>query len=157
MPHWKVDIASLHLAVETVQRYRRMKGWEVAAELGVPASTLTRLQQGQRLDVDAFASVVAWLNADPSRFIRRSDGSPPDLSDRVFVERTDVRIACSWAIEALGELPEEQQPSHEVRASIVGALQRLAEEVGLAGEDDSLGTFSCDQQVIHMHPRSVSE
>jgi transcriptional regulator with XRE-family HTH domain len=43
------------------ERSERGITWkEVAAQTGVSASTLTRLGQGRRPDVDSFARLVAW-------------------------------------------------------------------------------------------------
>lgn len=42
---------------------------EVAAEADVPASTLTRLKQGKKPDVDAFARLVFWLQLPADQFL----------------------------------------------------------------------------------------
>jgi transcriptional regulator with XRE-family HTH domain len=43
------------------ERTQRGLNWkDVAAQTGVSASTLTRLGQGRRPDVDSFARLVAW-------------------------------------------------------------------------------------------------
>jgi hypothetical protein len=134
VPHWKVDIQSLYLAVETVQRYRRMSARDAAQEMGVPASTLTRLKDGNGLGLDAFASIVSWLKADPVRFIVRTDGAGVPVDKKILVCQRDVVIAWSWAREALSGLPEHLQPPNELRETISQALQRLGEEIGNAPE-----------------------
>lgn len=48
-------------------RQARKKTWrQVASESGIAASTLTRMAQGKRPDVDSLAALAAWsgLNAD---------------------------------------------------------------------------------------------
>lgn len=144
MPHWKVDIHRLQLALETVQHYRRISARAMAREIGVSASTLTRvLKDGNRPDVDAFASIIAWLRADPMQFIVRSDGSEPEDDGRVLVGRHDALIAWSWAREALAALPEHLLPPKESRGNVIVALQRLQEEVGsLPGGEEYPGGAS---------------
>lgn len=85
---------------ETLDGERRSRGlnWkEVAAEAGVSQSTLTRLGQGRRPDVDSFARLVAWGGFTADQFVtapklEQSDGfltnlptylrSDPNLDDR---------------------------------------------------------------------------
>ena len=57
---------------ETVDGERRTRGlnWkEVAEKAGVSQSTLTRLGQGRRPDVDSFARLVAWGGFNADRFL----------------------------------------------------------------------------------------
>lgn len=130
MPRWKVDIPTLQLALEVVQRYRKTSAREVADEIGVPPSTLTRLKDGHKLDVDAFASVLEWLNMSHKRFVQRADGVPAGADDEmVTVSRRDVLMAWSWAREALASLAEGRIPEGS-RNKIEESLQRLIEEVG---------------------------
>jgi hypothetical protein len=158
MPHWKVDIMLLQLAVESVQRYRRITAREAAGEIGIPASTLTRLKDGGRPDVDAFISIVTWLHADPLRFAQRADGTPLEDDDRVLVFRRDVLLAQSWAREALRALPERQLPPPQERTAITAALQRLRDEVGIdIGREYRTIRPVGDQELAHeAHPAPQS-
>lgn len=57
---------------ETVDGERRSRGlnWkELAAEARVSQSTLTRLGQGKRPDVDSFARLVAWGGFPADQFV----------------------------------------------------------------------------------------
>jgi hypothetical protein len=57
---------------ETVDGERRTRGlnWkEVAAQARVSQSTLTRLGQGKRPDVDSFARLVAWGGFAADQFV----------------------------------------------------------------------------------------
>ena len=42
----------------------------VAEESGVSATTLTRISQGKRQDVDSLAALSAWSGLDVDRFVR---------------------------------------------------------------------------------------
>lgn len=55
------------------QRQAQRKNWkEVAAEAGVSASTLTRMAQGRRPDVDGLAALAAWSGLNTDEFVRRA-------------------------------------------------------------------------------------
>lgn len=52
------------------ERLSRGLNWKaVASEAGVSQSTLTRLGQGKRPDVDSFARLVAWGDFDADQFV----------------------------------------------------------------------------------------
>ena len=52
------------------ERSQRGLTWkDVAAQTGVSASTLTRLGQGRRPDVDSFARLVAWGGFTADQFV----------------------------------------------------------------------------------------
>lgn len=53
---------------------------EVAAQADVSASTLTRLQQNRRPDVDTFAALVGWLRVSADEFLTAPEGKNADLS-----------------------------------------------------------------------------
>lgn len=62
---------------ETLDGERRTRGlaWkEVAAKAKVSPSTLTRLGQGRRPDVDSFARLVAWGGFDADQFVTSPKG-----------------------------------------------------------------------------------
>jgi transcriptional regulator with XRE-family HTH domain len=46
---------------------------DVAAEAKVSASTLTRMAQGKRPDVDGLAALLAWSGLRADDFIRKTD------------------------------------------------------------------------------------
>jgi transcriptional regulator with XRE-family HTH domain len=62
----RFDSQSFYDALDAVRQARRLNWKLVASESGVSASTLTRMAQGKRPDVDGLAALAAWsgLNAD---------------------------------------------------------------------------------------------
>lgn len=64
-----VDVVGLHAALDAAREGRGWSWRQLARELGLSASTMSRLANGQKPDVDAFAAMVAWLQADANRFI----------------------------------------------------------------------------------------
>ena len=51
---------------------------QVAAESGVSASTLTRMAQGKRPDVDGLAALVAWSGLEADAYVRSADEERPE-------------------------------------------------------------------------------
>ena len=52
-------------------RETRGKTWkEVAAESGVSASTLTRMAQGKRPDIDGLAALAKWSGLDLNEYVK---------------------------------------------------------------------------------------
>lgn len=63
--------ASAFFSALDAQRIARKLNWkEVAAESGVSASTLTRMGQGRRPDVESLAALVSWSGLAVNDFIR---------------------------------------------------------------------------------------
>ena len=81
-----VDVRGLHAALDGA---RKSAGWswrQLARELDLSPSTMSRLANGYKPDVDAFAVMVSWLRVDPQKFMlsdddrRRRESEPqPDL------------------------------------------------------------------------------
>ena len=67
----RFDVSALHAALDSERRSRRLAWKDVAAESGVSASTLTRLSQGRRPDVDSLAALTTWLGMSADHFMRR--------------------------------------------------------------------------------------
>jgi len=63
------DAARFFSALDA-ERRSRAKNWkELAAEAGVSASTLTRMGQGRRPDVDSLAALSHWSGLNLAEFI----------------------------------------------------------------------------------------
>jgi transcriptional regulator with XRE-family HTH domain len=66
--------ASAFFSALDAQRIAKNLNWkQVAAKSGVSASTLTRMAQGKRPDVDSLAALIAWSGLDMDEFIRDND------------------------------------------------------------------------------------
>jgi transcriptional regulator with XRE-family HTH domain len=69
----QIDLPALFSALDT-KREAEGKSWrEVAEEIGVAPSTLTRLSQGSRPDGDTFVTLTRWLGLSAERFIEGDD------------------------------------------------------------------------------------
>ena len=63
------DAASFYAALDSVRAARKVSWRELADQAGVSASTLTRLAQGKRPDVDGLAALCAWSGLRADDFI----------------------------------------------------------------------------------------
>ena len=67
------DADAFYAALDGVRSSRKLNWKQVAAESGVSASTLTRMAQGRRPDVDGLAALVAWSGLDADNYLRSTD------------------------------------------------------------------------------------
>ena len=72
----RFDGDAFYAALDAERRSRRHTWKRVADEAGVSASTLTRMAQGRRPDVDSLAALVAWSGLSADRFLRGEQESP---------------------------------------------------------------------------------
>jgi transcriptional regulator with XRE-family HTH domain len=78
MANVHVDVTVLHGALDAA-RIREDISWrELARKIGVSASTMSRLAQGQNPDVNAFAKMVRWLRIPADNFIVDGEGAADD-------------------------------------------------------------------------------
>lgn len=66
----RFDARALWTAIDEQRRARELTWAQVAREVGVAASTLTRLREGGRLEVDGMIAMVSWLDVPVERFVR---------------------------------------------------------------------------------------
>ena len=71
------DGDALYGALDAERRARNLTWKQVAVESGVSASTLTRMAQGRRPDLDSLAALSAWSGLRTDDFIR-SEGEQPE-------------------------------------------------------------------------------
>ena len=92
-------------ALDASRRARRLNWKQVAGESGVSASTLTRMAQGKRPDVDGLAALAAWSGLATDGFVRSEAGrpDPEPLAQISTYLRSDKNLSPE-AIEALDEL-----------------------------------------------------
>jgi transcriptional regulator with XRE-family HTH domain len=67
------DGDAFYAALDGVRQSRRLNWKQVSAESGVSASTLTRMAQGKRPDVDGLAALLAWSGLDVDDYVRSVD------------------------------------------------------------------------------------
>ena len=60
---------AFYSALDSARQARDLNWKEVAAQSGVSASTLSRMAQGKRPDVDSLAALVRWSGLSADRFV----------------------------------------------------------------------------------------
>lgn len=104
----ELNVQALYSALDSERKDRGITWKDVAAEVGVNASTLTRMAQGKRPDVDGLASLLEWLNMDVKQFIisdrsRAVDGRQSTVATVSAALRSDSSLSSSSA-KALEEV-----------------------------------------------------
>ncbi len=67
--HGYFDNEGFYIALDRTRQYRNITWKDVAAQSGISASTLTRMAQGKRPDVDGLAALTSWANLKINDFI----------------------------------------------------------------------------------------
>lgn len=63
-----VDVKALHAALEAARLEKDLSGRQLAKEIGVSASTISRMANGLKPDVMAFAAMTTWLRMPAEAF-----------------------------------------------------------------------------------------
>ena len=67
------DGQGFYQAIDAERSSRKINWKQVAEESGVSASTLTRIAQGKKPDVDSLSALIAWSGLDSDNFIRSAN------------------------------------------------------------------------------------
>ncbi len=89
------DAEAFYAALDAARQARDSTWKTVANSSGVSASTLTRIAQGARPDVDSLAALAAWADLDANAFVRRkaaAPGAPPHLAMISTYLKTDPQL-----------------------------------------------------------------
>lgn len=101
------DVAALHAAIDSQRRTRQLSWKEVAAESGVSASTLTRLSQGRRPDVNSLSALTSWLGIAADQFMRKQEinrfgsASPLALISSIIYNDPNLNRESATALEEM--------------------------------------------------------
>ena len=86
------DTAGFYAALDSQRTAKRMTWKDVAAESGISASTLTRMSQGRRPDVDGLACLLAWSGLDATDFLKTKPNQPEPLAQITAYLRADRNL-----------------------------------------------------------------
>lgn len=100
------DNASFVAALDTVRVAKGMTWRKVGDASGVSPSTLTRMRQGRRPDVDSFAALLSWSGLNSEDFIvgMRSHSNRPAMVEVVAIIRSDPSLSADDALTLEGLL-----------------------------------------------------
>jgi len=76
---------------------------QVAEQAGVSASTLTRIAQGKRPDIDGFFALAAWSGIDPNDLVGEKSGVDPVGAATATLFKADPNLSADER-EALKKL-----------------------------------------------------
>ena len=71
------DLDGFHAALNAQRAAKGLTWKDVADQSGVSASTLTRMSQGRRPDVDGLALLLAWSGLDALQFVPAANEPEP--------------------------------------------------------------------------------
>lgn len=99
------DSTGFYEAIDAVRLARQLNWKQVAGSTGVSASTLTRMAQGKRPDVDGLAALSAWSGVRADSFVRSESEvpAPQPLAEITTYLRSDKNLTPE-AAAALEEL-----------------------------------------------------
>lgn len=106
------DTAGFFSALDGVRQARRLNWKQVAGESGVSASTLTRMAQGKRPDVDGLAALCAWSGLDADDFVRSHEDERPEPEPLAMIS-TYLRGDRNLSPEAATALEEVIKVTYE--------------------------------------------
>ena len=101
----RFDAEAFYFALDAARLARKLTWKRVATESGVSASTLTRIAQGRRPDVDSLAALASWSGLNAGDFVR-SDVEPRRAEPLAMIStylRSDPQLTPE-AATALDEL-----------------------------------------------------
>jgi len=122
------DASAFYEALDGQRQGRRLNWKQVAAESGVSASTLTRMAQGKRPDVDGLAALASWSGLTVDDYVRSDDTRPdPESLAKISTYLRSDRNLSPEAATALDEMVKSayerlraRNSLHDVRAGVQG-------------------------------------
>jgi transcriptional regulator with XRE-family HTH domain len=102
----KFDGEAFFAAIDAVRLGRKLTWKKVAEQAEVPASTLTRMSQGRRPDVDSLSALCRWSGLSSDDFMQMGSGKRPKaepLAEITAHLRADPNLSkeAAKALEAL--------------------------------------------------------
>src|SRR3954470_8675909 len=91
----KFDTEAFYDALDAQRQARRLNWKQVAAESGVSASSLTRMAQGKRPDLDGLAALSAWSGLNTDEYVRSTESrrEPESLAKITTYLRSDKNLS----------------------------------------------------------------
>jgi transcriptional regulator with XRE-family HTH domain len=105
------DADGFYQALDAQRAARKLTWKQVAAESGVSASTLTRMAQGRRPDVDGLAALASWSGLNADDFVRSED--KPEQPEPLAMISTFLRADPNLSPEGATALDELIKATYE--------------------------------------------
>lgn len=91
---------SFFAALDAHRQARRLTWRKVAKEAGISQSTLTRMSQGKRPDVETFGRLCRWAGLDADNFFQAGDHESPREAEPLAMVSTYLRTDPNLTAEA---------------------------------------------------------
>ena len=103
------DLAGFYAALDAQRTAKGLNWKQVSKQSRVSASTLTRMSQGRRPDIDGLALLLAWSGLDASNFLPGAN-SPEPLAQITAHLRADrnLKPESAEALEAIIKVAYER-------------------------------------------------
>lgn len=112
-----LDVHALVGALDAKRKERGLSWRGLAQTTGVSASSLTRMQQGKRPDVDTFSALMKWLQLPAEQFLEGDESQEQDAG---------AFAVASTLLRGKRELSPKAQ---DALTSLVQAAIKLAQEM----------------------------
>ena len=102
MGRTSIDVAGLYAALDAARASRHLSWRQLAREMGLSPSTMSRLGNGLKPDVNAFAAMVRWLNLPAETFM-----VDPDRRDEAQRDEPELVAVLAPLLRARRDLTKE--------------------------------------------------
>jgi transcriptional regulator with XRE-family HTH domain len=89
----RFSAAAFFAALDAQRAAKRLTWKQVAEASGVSASTLTRMAQGKRPDVDGLAALASWSGLDANQFMGETQSNAEPLAQMTAILHADPRLS----------------------------------------------------------------
>jgi len=92
----RFDSDAFYAALDASRQSQKLTWKKVAERAGVSASTLTRMAQGKRPDVDSLAALCIWAGLDAAAYMRAGSSGPAEPEHLAMIStylRTDPNLS----------------------------------------------------------------
>lgn len=110
----RFDADAFFAALDAERQSRQLTWKRVADEAGVSASTLTRMAQGRRPDVDSLAALATWAGLSSDQFVR-AEGTERNASSLAMIS-TYLKSDPQLTPEAADALTKVIQATYDLMA-----------------------------------------
>lgn len=119
-----VDVKALHAALDAARGEKGLSWRQLAKDIGVSASTISRMANGLKPDVTAFAAMTTWLRMPAERFYVTAaperDEEPELLASLVPLLRARRDLAegeVAYLEEIIGAAARRFRAERDIRSS----------------------------------------
>jgi transcriptional regulator with XRE-family HTH domain len=120
-----VDVRALHAALDAARGEKGLSWRQLAKDIGVSASTISRMANGLKPDVTAFAAMTTWLRMPAEAFYvtsapERDEEEPELLASLVPLLRARRDLAegeVAYLEEIIGAAARRFRAERDIRSS----------------------------------------